>query len=84
MAPGVHLVWLDQMRLVHSNRDWKLEFLIAIDRSTNYGFRSTIVYRKLCAAPSLAAAAPKCPAISRSYRSVARARNGLPLFPNTS
>jgi hypothetical protein len=50
MAPGAqllaHLVWLDQMRLVHSNARRKLECPIAIDCSTNR-FRSAIVYRKL-------------------------------------
>jgi len=47
MAPGAHLVWLDQMRLVHSNKHWKLEYPIAIDCSTNRRIRSAIVYRKL-------------------------------------
>jgi hypothetical protein len=47
MARGAHLVWLDQMRLVHSNARWKLECPIAIDCSTNRGIRSAMVYRKL-------------------------------------
>ena len=46
-ASGAHLVWLDQMRLVHSNKHWKLECSIAIDCSTNRRIRSAIVYRKL-------------------------------------
>ena len=47
MASGAHLVWLDQMRLVHSSRHWKLECPIAIDCPTNRRIRSAIVYRKL-------------------------------------
>ena len=47
MAPGAHLVSLDQMRLVHSNAHWKLECPIAIDCSANRRFRSAIIYRKL-------------------------------------
>jgi len=44
MAPGAHLVSLDQMRLVHSNAHWKLECPIAVDCCR---FRSAIIYRKL-------------------------------------
>ena len=47
ISPGAHLVWLDQMRLVHSTPTGKLESPIAIDCSTNRRFRSAIVYRKL-------------------------------------
>jgi len=47
MAPGAHLVWLDQMRLVHSNAHWRFECPIAIDCSTNRRIRSAIVsYRR--------------------------------------
>jgi len=47
MAPGAHLAWLAQMRLMHSNAHCKLECPIAIDCSTNRRVRSAIIYRKL-------------------------------------
>jgi hypothetical protein len=47
VLPGTHLVWLDQMKPVYSNREWELEAIIGLDLSTNRRIRGVWIFRRL-------------------------------------
>ena len=47
MAPGAHVVWLDQVLPMYRKDEWAVEAVIGMVKSTNHRFRVTTIFRRL-------------------------------------
>jgi hypothetical protein len=47
MAPGAHVVWLDQVLPMYRKDEWTVEAVIGMVKSTNHRFRVTTIFRRL-------------------------------------
>jgi 16S rRNA G966 N2-methylase RsmD len=47
VAPGTHVVWLDQVLPMYRKDTWEVEAEIGIRRSTNHRYREAIVFSRL-------------------------------------
>lgn len=47
LAPGAHLVWLDQVLPMYRKDQWAIDAVIGMVKSTNHRFRMTTVFRRL-------------------------------------
>lgn len=47
MAPGAHVVWLDQVLPMYRKDEWAIEAVIGMVKSTNHRFRVITIFRRL-------------------------------------